>query len=423
MPGVNRFLILVLLTVLLSISATTAVYASSPLARAEDSASGLDLQAKAALLMETSSGRVLFQKNGQERLPPASVTKIMTALLVVETKDLDRSVIISEHAALTPECTVYLQEGENLMRHNLLYACMLNSANDAATALAESVAGSEAVFVRLMNQRAGEIGMLDTHFCNPHGLHDARHYTTAYDLALLTRQALSYPEFCELVSTKTKVIDWAHHQDRQLFNQNRLLSRYAGAIGVKTGYTRQAGNCVVGAATRGGMTLIAVALNSSTVYGDLAQMLDYGFNNYQMKQVDMANLSHSLPVADGMGTTVTAVPAEPMQLALTAAEAPYLQVDVAPGAGLKAPIEAGDIIGSVKLRLYDDVVAQSDLIALDSVAACVARPQSLQVFWQQVVLVMSRWHLYNLLVLLALGYYSYHRKGWRPTAKESRRLF
>lgn len=419
MLDLQRILLSILITVFITATIPIKAEAAAPL---NDNLISVPVpQGKAALLMDASSGRVLFEKNGQECLPPASVTKIMTALLVVETGDLDQSIIISEHAAQTPECTVYLQSGENLMRRTLLYACMLNSANDAAAALAESVAGSEEDFVELMNRRAVQLGMVNTHFCNPHGLETPQHYTTAYDLALATRQALTYPEFRQVVSTKYRVIPWAHHQDRRLVNQNRLLYRYTGAIGVKTGYTRQAGNCVVGAAERNGMTLIAVALNSPTVYEDLGQMLDYGFNQYQMNLVEADELLQPLPVLKGTAATVMAGPAANLQVALTAAEKPDLQVEVMPFADLTAPIHAGDAVGVIQLRLRDNLIAQADLLALDSIAARPSRFQSMGTAGRQFIIVLARWHLYNLLILLALGYYAYSKKGARIPPRLYRR--
>ncbi|MGI5921646.1 MAG: D-alanyl-D-alanine carboxypeptidase family protein, partial [Syntrophomonadaceae bacterium] len=215
--------------------------------------------AKAAVLMDASSGRVLYESNAHQRLSPASVTKIMTALLVAEQGNLEQKVTISQNAADTPESSVWLEPGEKLTRRQLLYACMLNSANDAAVALAESVAGSEQDFVQLMNRRARQLGMKDSHFGNPHGLETAGHYTSAYDLALLSREALTNKIFRQVVATQSTKIPWTGKEyDRLLVNQNRLLYRYDGAIGVKTGYTKQAGNCVVGAAQRGSLVLIAV---------------------------------------------------------------------------------------------------------------------------------------------------------------------
>ncbi|MEA1960667.1 MAG: D-alanyl-D-alanine carboxypeptidase family protein [Bacillota bacterium] len=245
---------------------------------------------KAVVLLDANSGRVLYENNSHEKLPPASVTKIMTALLVIEKGDLDKNAVISEHAADTPEATIYAEPGEVLSRMDLLYAAMLPSANDACTALAESVSGNEASFIELMNQRARELGMKDTHYCNPHGLQTTAHVTSACDLALLAREALSNEAFAKIVGTKQTQIPWVgRDENRVLINQNRLLYRYDGAIGVKTGYTQEAGNCVVGAAKKGDMTLISVSLNSPTVYDDLQNMLDYGFENYQMVTVAKSN--------------------------------------------------------------------------------------------------------------------------------------
>jgi D-alanyl-D-alanine carboxypeptidase (penicillin-binding protein 5/6) len=251
------------------------------------------VQGQSAILMDYHSGRVLYAKNIKQTMPPASVTKIMTALLVIEKGNLDQVVEVSPHAASTRESGIYLQAGEKMTRRQLLYACMLPSANDASVALAESISGEEEDFVELMNQRAAELGLLDTHFCNPHGLHEDDHYTTAYDLACLSRMAMQHEVFREIVKTTNIVIPGPpKEEDRSIWNQNRLLYRYDGAVGIKTGYTRQAGNCVVGAAQKDDMLLIAVSLNSPTVYEDLMAMLDYGFANYQLVELEQSKETH-----------------------------------------------------------------------------------------------------------------------------------
>jgi D-alanyl-D-alanine carboxypeptidase (penicillin-binding protein 5/6) len=240
-----------------------------------------EVKGKAAILVNAQTGKVIYVKNSHMQLPPASLTKIMTALLVIEHESLDQKVRISKHAAEIGlgVSNIALQPGEVLTREQLLYGCMLHSANDCATALAESTGGSESEFIKLMNQRARELKMNDTHFVNAHGLNDKDHYTSVYDLALLTRKAMTNPMFKRVVNTRWKVIPGnGHLQDRLLLNENRLLYRYQGAEGVKTGYTRQAGNCVVGAARRGKLELIAISMNSPAVYDDLERLLNYGFS-------------------------------------------------------------------------------------------------------------------------------------------------
>jgi D-alanyl-D-alanine carboxypeptidase (penicillin-binding protein 5/6) len=325
---------------------------------------------KSVLLMDDSSGRVLYEKNAHEHLPPASVTKIMTALLVVENGDLDREVTISQNAADTPESSIWLEAGEKLTRRQLLYACMLHSANDAAVALSESVGGSENNFVKLMNQRAQQLGMKDSHFCNPHGLQTDGHYTTAYDLALVSREAMKYESFRQVVSTKTENIPWAGKDcDRLLINQNRLLYRYDGAIGIKTGYTKEAGNCVVGAAQKGSLVLIAVAMNSPSVYQDLEQMLDYGFANYHKKTVDKAGqLSVEVPVLNGQAKKVEVRPSTDMAMAVKVKEQSQLSYQLCPPEQVPAPVKKGQILGNCKIFVAGHEEGQVNLLASTAVA-------------------------------------------------------
>ncbi len=327
-------------------------------------------QGKAAILMDFNSGRILYEKNSNEQLPPASVTKIMTALLVIENGNLDQVVQISKTAADTRECTIYLQEGEKRTRRELLYAAMLPSANDASVALAESVSSNAESFVALMNQRAHELGMHDTNFCNPHGLHSQQHYTTAYDLALLSREAMKHEIFQDLVETHNITIPgWPGGEDRHLWNQNRLLYRYDGTLGIKTGYTRQAGNCLVGAAKKGDMTLIAVSLNSPAVYDDVIQMLDYGFDNYQMVKVELEARRDPLAVnvIKGEAKTVIAKPETEMLVAATAEERSQLSCIYKPCPKVAAPVAKGDLLGVSKVYKQNEEIASFNLVAADSV--------------------------------------------------------
>lgn len=193
-------------------------------------------QGEAVLLMDAHSGRVLYEKNGHQRMSPASVTKIMTGLLVIENGNLNQAVEISKNAAATPESSVWLEEGEIITVSQLLYALMLNSANDASVALAESVAGSVESFVELMNRRARELGMNNTNFRNPHGLEEVGHYTTAYDLALVSREAMTYQAFSRIVATKTYKIPWANNDyQRLLINKTASCGGMMGPWELKPG--------------------------------------------------------------------------------------------------------------------------------------------------------------------------------------------
>lgn len=360
---------------------------------------------QSVILMDASSGRVLYENNSHERLSPASLTKIMTALLVVENGDLDETVIASENAASTPEATIYLESGEKLSRMQLLYAAILHSANDACIALGESVCGDEETFVQRMNQRALELGLKDTHYNNPHGLESSGHYSSAYDLALLTRKALSYSIFAEVAATKQKLIPWAgHDEERVLYNINRLLYRYDGAIGVKTGYTKEAGNCVVGAARKGDMVLIAVSMNSPTVYDDLERMLDYGFANYSLIPWGIGdNITSEVKVLDGLTDTVTIRPAQELMVAAASAEIASLSCSIVPQEKITAPIKKGQVLGVCELSLHGQQIAAVDLLADESVGKKVSY---LSTFGQWIGGSLSKWYLFLIgLAMLVLMYY------------------
>ncbi|NLV17529.1 MAG: D-alanyl-D-alanine carboxypeptidase [Syntrophomonadaceae bacterium] len=336
-----------------------------PVFAAEGASSGPTVQAKAAILVDAASGRVLYEANARQRMSPASVTKIMTALLVVEAGDLDQTVTVSEKAATTPESAVWLETGEKLTREQLLYALMLNSANDSSVALAESIAGTEEVFVEWMNRKARELGLEDTHFCNPHGLEASDHYSSAYDLALMSREAMKHEMFGQVVSSKTKVIPWTGKDfGRQLINKNRLLWRYNDANGIKTGYTKAAGNCVVGSAQRGSLTLIAVALNSPCVYDDLKNILDYGFANYSMQTIERSDLlSVEIPVVNGLTETFQARPEADLSVAVTTQEADRLSYRIFTDDQIPAPIQEGQVVGVCKVFVDDKEVSSVDLLA------------------------------------------------------------
>ena len=230
------------------------------------------VSAKSAALLDGTTRERLCEKNGDQRALIASTTKIMTGLLVCEAGDLDRTVTVPETAAGTEGSSMYLKSGETLTRRELLYGMMLHSGNDAALTLAISVSGSEAAFVRQMNRRACALNLTQTHFANPHGLDSGENYSTALDLVRLAQAALQNEQFRAVVSTKTITC-----AGRTLTNHNKLLWRYDGCIGVKTGYTRHAGRILVSAAERGGRMLIAVTISDPDDWRDHVSLLDYGF--------------------------------------------------------------------------------------------------------------------------------------------------
>jgi len=243
---------------------------------------GQELTARSYLLMEASSGQVLMSKDPDTPLPPASTTKILTALLAIKRGNLDEEVVVSEKASRMEGSRVYLEPGERRTIRELLYALLLQSGNDAAVAIAEHIAGTEEEFARLMEKEARSLGARSSSFRNPHGLHHPQHLVTARDLALITREALKWKEFREIVATRERVIPGLRGE-RRLRNKNRLLWEYPGAIGVKTGYTPEAGSCLVAAAEREGRLLIAVVLGSrpGASFREAAWLLDQGFENFR----------------------------------------------------------------------------------------------------------------------------------------------
>jgi serine-type D-Ala-D-Ala carboxypeptidase (penicillin-binding protein 5/6) len=248
----------------------------------------LSLSADSAILMEQDSGRILFEKEAHERKRIASITKIMTAILAIESNKLDEMVTVSERAEHTEGSSIYLKKGEKIKLLDLVYGLMLRSGNDAAVAIAEHVGGSVEGFVFLMNEKAARIGMTNTHFANPHGLDDHEdHYSTAYDMALLMRYAMHNEMFREISGTKVYYApDPEHDWERKWRNKNRLLTElYEYCTGGKTGYTKRAHRTLVTTASKDGENLIAVTLNASDDWNDHITMFEYGFKQYNMVEI------------------------------------------------------------------------------------------------------------------------------------------
>jgi D-alanyl-D-alanine carboxypeptidase (penicillin-binding protein 5/6) len=240
---------------------------------------------KGAVLLDAQSGQVLFEKNMDEKLPPASITKILTAIIAIESGKLNDLVTVSANPPFIEGTRVYLEEGEKVVLRDLVIAALVYSANDAALAIAEYLSGTEEEFAKLMNKKARELGAVNSNFVNSHGLTENGHYTTAYDMAVITRYALKNEIFREMVSMK--VFDWEGKAwQTRLINKNQLLWSYKGANGVKTGYTKEAKCTIVASATREGQTYIAVVLGSigNNTWTDAERLLDYGFNNFQTVQ-------------------------------------------------------------------------------------------------------------------------------------------
>ncbi len=299
--------------------------------------------AKHAILMDAVSGRILYACSPDERAKIASTTKIMTGLLVAETCDLQAQVSVPKEAAGTEGSSMYLKAGEILTVRELLYGMMLHSGNDAAVTLAMYCAGSVAAFADKMNQKADELELTGTHFCNPHGLDEQDHYSTARDLAKLTAYALENDVFRQVVSTKSAVFG-----DRVLTNHNKLLWSYNGAIGVKTGYTKSAGRILVSAAERNDRRLIAVTINDPNDWRDHADMLDYGFSQFSDTTLaEPGDILAKLPVISGAESAVDVMIDRRVTVPLAEGEQAELRLNLP--AFVYAPVLAGDCIGTAAL--------------------------------------------------------------------------
>ncbi len=243
----------------------------------ECAAKAPSVSAKSACLYDACLKRVLYEKNASAPLPMASTTKIMSALVAIENADINKTVTVSDEAIGTEGSSIYLKSGESFKLIDLIYAMLLSSANDASVAVAIEVGGSVNGFAELMNKRARELGLKNTHFVNPHGLDDPEHYTTALELAIITAEALKNPIFKEIASSYTKEITSLEGQKRLLVNHNKLLKQIDGCIGVKTGFTKRSGRSLVGAVERDGQMLISVTINAPDDWSDHKRLIDYGY--------------------------------------------------------------------------------------------------------------------------------------------------
>lgn len=304
------------------------------------------ISAQHAVLIHADTGEILFGHNEHTRAPMASTTKIMTALVALEALPLETEIKITAASVGIEGSSIYLCEGEVLTLESLLYALMLASANDAATAIAIAVSGDTQTFAERMNQKAAALGLKDTHFVNPHGLDDPEHYTTAYELAVITKEALKHPVFQRIVATQRTTIP---HQGtsgvRLLLNHNKLLRAYEGAVGVKTGFTKKTGRCLVSAAKQDGLSLIAVTLRAPDDWRDHTAMLDYGFSLYE--PVVLATPGQFDTPVDIVGSTCEYVMLHNpngLVLSLPKSRGEIIEIMELPRF-LYAPVSAGDTIG------------------------------------------------------------------------------
>lgn len=332
-----------------------------------------DVSAPAAVLMEAGAGKVLYEKNAHEQRPCASITKVMTLCLTFEAIEAGQlsmgdMLSASAHAASMGGSDIWLKEGEQMCVDDLIKATVIMSANDAAVVLAENVSGSEEAFVARMNQRAQELGMKETTFKNCNGLDEEGHVTSAYDVALMSRELIRHERITDYTLTW---IDYVRDGATQLVNTNKLIRSYQGITGLKTGTTSQAGSCITATAERNGLRLIAVVLGAGSTddrFKDAAALLDYGFGGWSVTVPESPELP-LVPVKGGMEETVGAEAGESPEILMESASMGEIEEQISWVPELKAPVKKGDIIGKITYSAGGEVVAKVDITAAGDVPA------------------------------------------------------
>lgn len=330
-----------------------------------DAASDINTSAKAAIVMDVKTKRVLYSKNMNTQLEMASTTKIMTALLAVESGKLNDIVTIKQSSCNVEGSSVYLKPGEKLTVEELLYGLMLRSGNDASVAIAEYIGGNVDNFVALMNKKAKDIGADNTHFMNPNGLPDNSHYTTAYDLALITSYAMKNSKFSEIVGSKNKTIPGppGENWNRILKNKNKMLWTFEGANGVKTGYTKDAGRCLVTSATRNNMQLVCVVLNCGPMWEESTALLEYTYKNYSnIKLLDKEKYTKKVATIKGKQKYVDLKPLDDIVIPIKENEAAKVEIKIDSINNHIAPIYKGAKAGEISVYIDKTIIAKTPLI-------------------------------------------------------------
>lgn len=362
--------------------AVLAALAASALSGGSGNASAFTGSAECMIVIERDSGRVLNEKNADRRRPMASTTKIATAITVIEhTPDLDKTVKVPAAAVGVEGSSIYLTKDEPMTIRDLLYGLMLQSGNDCAVALAITAAGSVEKFAAMMNETAAAAGAKNTHFVNPHGLHDDNHYTTARDLAAIAAYAMKNATFREIVSAKRHTAPWAGRDyDRVIVNKNKILSSYEGGDGIKTGYTKKAGRCLVASATRGGMSVIAVVLNCGPMFEDCRALMDEAFAKYDMRDLSGLTEGVTAPAEESSSDSVRLGIRESAIYPLTDEEYGAVTCRAEGVLPMRAPLPAGTENGKIcfylgkrllferKLYTMEDVVPRSAAERLKDIA-------------------------------------------------------
>ncbi len=355
----------------------TIVSLVSPIYRANGEVQPFDINSKSALLMDAGTGTVLYEKNAHQQLPPASVTKIMTMLLVMEAIDsnkitLNDKVVISERASKMGGTQLYLEPGETKTVEELMKGVAIRSANDASLALGEYIAGTEELFIQQMNNRAKELGMENTTFVNTNGLPVEGHLTTAYDIALMSRELLKHKDVHKWLTTwMDSVVVGKKKSEQSLVNTNKLINTYQGANGIKTGYTSEALHCVSASASRGNTTFIAVIMAAPTSpirFSEASKLLDYGFANYSTVEIVKKDKDiGSVILNKGKKTHVDIVAKDDLNALVKKGEEASVEKEIVIPESMNAPILQGDKIGEIISKIDGKEIGRIDIVSKESV--------------------------------------------------------
>lgn len=336
-----------------------------------------DISAKAYVLLDAQTGTVIASKNEHKMLPMASTTKIMTTLLMLESGELDKEFMVDNEAIKVEGSSMGLCENDVVTKLALCYGMMLPSGNDAANQTAVLLAENTENFAVMMNERASKIGMKNTNFVTPSGLHDDNHYSTAYDMALLAREALKNDLFREICGTQRAKVKFGNPPyERWLVNTNKLLHLYDYCIGIKTGFTDEAGRCLVSAVEKDGVTLICVTLNAPNDWNDHIKLYDYGFSVSEIQPIEHDFSKLSVPVAGGKKNSVTVIPSETPVCVEINGEKLKTTTVVLMKKFLYAPVSEGEKAGRVNFYSDDKLIFSTELIASEECEAvnCTYKP-------------------------------------------------
>ena len=316
-----------------------------------------------------NDNKVLYEYNKDVKLPMASTTKIITAIVTLENcDDLDKLITVADESVGIEGTSIYLRKNEQISIRNLLYGLILASGNDAATALAYEIGGSEEKFVEMMNDFVKRLGLKNTQLKNPHGLDVDRHYTSAYDLAAITNYALNNETFLEIVSTKTKVLNEGEPNVRYLRNKNKLLFSEEGCIGVKTGFTDNAGRCLVNACERNGMRVVSVVLNCGPMFEECDRLNNLAFNEYELKTfVEPYGFVGNVNVVDGDKNEISVATIKGFSTFIKKSEAENYRVEFDVPESVTAPISKSDKIGKVTVFYNDEIIYEDSVYSTSEI--------------------------------------------------------